>query len=348
MVAARRTHSRRPDVESFARIHTTGKVTTSQKKRVKDGFSGRTLLANTAVGVTLRGFITQLFGLQATHSSVIVLHLVAILVMMALRSYAHSNRNRRNHIADPHAVREYELDWLTKSLGGCFGWEVRHLPSHNNIEPTAGNPTSSLQPGVSQSALGLTPATPATRPAPPTFPPTGETSTEEPPIEPQAGLISPTESMPHIEMRIRTSLAELSDDRDLSSRTTVAALQEALEGTINDVFAKMNIKEEYQNKELFEWRVPVTAKQTVWEGKEELPGPDEEHEVSLSLTRKRDETGSLGDWVIDKSKREAIFCLWVLSLEIIHRTQARNNILRPKHIRLLGPATYALQVDYKL
>lgn len=161
--------------ESFARIHTTGKVTTSQKKRVKDGFSGKTLLANTAVGVTLLGFITQFFGLRATHSSVIVLQLVAILVMTALRSYAHSNRNHRNHIADPYAVREYELDWLAKSLGGCFSWQVRHLPSPIKTEPTAGNLASSLQPGVSQSALGLTPDT---GPAPPTIPPTGENSTD--------------------------------------------------------------------------------------------------------------------------------------------------------------------------
>lgn len=100
----------------------------------------------------------------------------------------------------------------------------------------------------------------------------------------------------------------------------------------------MNIEAEYQNKEFFEWRMPVTAKKTLWEGKEELPGPDEEHEASISLTRKRDETGSLGDWTIDTNKLEAIFT----------RTQARKYRLRPKHIRLLGPATYASQIDYKL
>lgn len=77
--------------ESFARIHAKGEVKTSHRTKGEAGeMIGRESLTTTAVLVTLLGFTTQFFGLRATHSSVIVLQLAAILVMTALRSYSHS------------------------------------------------------------------------------------------------------------------------------------------------------------------------------------------------------------------------------------------------------------------
>lgn len=367
--------------ESFARVHAKGEVKTSHKperKGSQDATVGRTALAATAVGVTLIGFITQFFGLRATHSSVIVLQLVAILVMTAFRSYIHSNRDRCNHIKDTDAVCEYELDWLAKRLGGCYSWNVRPLPSRalgdlsssgavitegtpeiNPIErsshptdPTekaeekdeidpAGSPSPDPSP-LPQPGLDSTGLKQDSRPAPSPVQVDGEMSHVEPPLEPQA------ESMPQIVMRIRASLTGLSDDWVLQSRKSIAMLQQAIEGTVNDVFAKMVIKAKYQKRELFEWRVPVTATQILWVNGAESQGPAEEHQVSLMLARQQDETGSLGDWTITTSELEAIFCLWVSSLTMFDRQQAQNDILRPKHIRLMGPATLTSPIDYKL
>lgn len=371
--------------ESFARIHAKGEVKTSHKperKGSQDATFGRTALAATAVGVTLLGFITQFFGLQATHSSVIVLQLVAILVMTAFRSYAHSSRDSHNDITDPDAVCEYELDWLAKRLGGCDSWTVRHLPTRapgglissdavngegtppinpidsstqptdlteraeekDEIEP-AGNPSPSPslsplpQQGLGRNSSGLKQNL---RPAPSPVQVAGEDSNGGAPLEPQG------ESMPQIVMGIRASLGGLSDDWVLKSRKTIAMLQQAIEGTVNDVFAKMLIKAEYQKWEFLEWRVPVTATQILWVNGEASQGLEEEHRVSLKLARKPDETGSLGDWTITTSELEAIFCLWVSSLTLFDRQQAQKDILRPKHIRLMGPVTLASPIDYKL
>lgn len=303
--------------ESFARIHASGTVTTSEKTKKQDEHRGKTLLANIAVGITLVGFITQYFGLRATHSSVIVLQLVAIVAMTALRSYPHSDRVGRNDMEDSDAVSEYELDWLAKRLGGCTSWEVSHIPSQpsgddvipagpavgentpadtspvnvtapstdlienavesEKMQSTAGNPSPVPQGGMGQDSSGPRPVHEIV-----------ENSNGKPPATPQVEPIPQEESIAQIVMRIRGSLAELSNDWILSSRKTVAALQEAIEGTLNDVFAKMDIKDEYRNELLFEWRVPVTAKHGI-------PEAFHEHEVSLKLTRQRDETDSLGD-----------------------------------------------------
>lgn len=84
----------------------------------------RAILLMLAILFTLFGFITQFFGLRATHSSVIVLQLAAILVMTAVRSWAHLKRDCKNDIRDPITIEGCELDWLAKQLTNCDRWEI--------------------------------------------------------------------------------------------------------------------------------------------------------------------------------------------------------------------------------
>lgn len=245
-------------------------------------------------------------------------------------------------------MRGYELDWVAKSLGGCSIWVVRHIPSHDPVNTIP----SRFQIGDSTpeaDAIDRVPSIDPVHPGSPSLgvgveeslliPVTGENSdATTPPLDPR------TKSVPEIVMEIRTSLAGLSDDWVLSSRKTVEVLLQAIEGTIRSVFANMDIKQEYQDSMLFEWRVPVAVQQNQTVGTGEL----QEHEVSLRLTRERDETGSFGDWSITSSELEAIFCLWVSSLAEFDRMQAQRGIPRPKHIRLLRPAPFASEIDYEL
>lgn len=328
--------------ESFARVDSQGKVYTSQKG--EDGKKERTALAATAVCVTLVGFIAQFFGLRATHSSVIVLQLGAILVMTGIRSYAHSRRDNNNDIEKPDMVKGYELDWLAKNLGGCSTWEVMSLYHSDSRDVPVQSETAS-KPGESGASelpraevrenSGFTPATRLISSE------SGKVGAgENPNTEPlQASR------MPQSTMSIRSSLAGLSIDWDLNSRKCVAVLKSAIQESMNDVFTKMELNQKNCNEPSFEWCIPVTARPKTREGAPLEPGQN--CAVSLILERKKDETGSWGEWGVKNEELEAVLCLWVSSLTEFDRKQAQNVEVRPKQIRLLGPATLASPIDYK-
>lgn len=296
----------------------------------------RTALAATAASVTLVGFIAQFFGLRATHSSVIVLQLGAILVMTGLRSYAHARRDSNNDIKEPDVVRGYELDWLAKNLGGCSTWEVGPFSRDGPVQSeTAYNGSKLGEIGALE--LPRTEArenpgpTPETRPIPsePGNVGAGENPNTAPATEP---LQAP--KMPQRAMMIRVSLAGLSIDWDLNSRKCVAVLQRAIEESMNDVFAKMELNQKNLNEPSFQWCIPVTARPKPRGGSTSELAQD--CEVSLILERKKDETGSWGEWEVKNKELEAVLCLWASSLTGFDRMQAQNNKVRPKQIRLLG------------
>ncbi|KAH0605607.1 uncharacterized protein H6S33_004829 [Morchella sextelata] len=78
-----------------------------------------------SVGLTLVGFVSQFVALRAMHATVTVVQLGAILIMTAIRSCAHIQRNDKNDILDPLQVEGHELEWLAKDLHGCTAWEVQ-------------------------------------------------------------------------------------------------------------------------------------------------------------------------------------------------------------------------------
>lgn len=96
----------------------------ASNKRKEEGNDARSALLLVAITLTLFGFITQFFGLRATHSSVIVLQLAAILLMTAVRSWAHLKLESKNDIINPIAIEGCELDWLAKRLTNCTSWEI--------------------------------------------------------------------------------------------------------------------------------------------------------------------------------------------------------------------------------
>lgn len=304
------------EFESFARVsteHSPGIIHTSQKVETN---GARTALVTTAVCITLLGFIAQFFGLRATHSSVIVFQLCAILFMTGLRSYAHLDRENHNHITKPDMVKGYELDWLAKNLKNCSTWKVVIVP----YQVPKDSPTE-------PQAIRTSPSQPA------------EADEKQ---DPALAAECAVELMPVAVMRTRARLARLSGDWDLESRKKVAVLQSAIEGTMNDVFANMKLKKDGNGGSSFEWDVPVRARLND-DGRQA-----QNCEVKLTLTREKDETGSWGGWKADKSELEAILCLWVSSLAEFDRKQAKESRLRLKQVRLLGPATLATAIDYKL
>lgn len=303
------------EFESFARVSAVcspGVIHTSQKAKT----DGRTALVATAVCITLLGFIAQFFGLRATHSSVIVLQLCAILLMTALRSYAHVDRENHNHITQPDMVKGYELDWLAKNLKHCSTWKVVIVPRRVSKD----SPTE-------PKAIRTSPSQPA------------EADEKR---DPALAAECAVELMPVVVMRTRARLARLSGDWDLESRKKVAVLQSAIEGTMNDVFANMKLKEDRNSESLFEWGLPVRARPS------DNGGLAENCEVKLTLTREKDETGSWGGWKADESELEAILCLWVSSLAEFDRKKAKKGNLRLKQVRLLGPASIATEIYCKL
>lgn len=99
-------------------------ITTSHKREGHNA-PARSALVILGVTITLLSFITQFFGLRATLSSVIVLQLGAILVMTAVRSWAHLKLESKNNIDRPLKADGSELDWLAKDLTNCDSWEIR-------------------------------------------------------------------------------------------------------------------------------------------------------------------------------------------------------------------------------
>ncbi|KAI5850265.1 ankyrin repeat-containing domain protein [Morchella snyderi] len=125
--------------ESFARKTSGKKIITSHKIEERKILS---FLVTVGVGATLVGFIAQFVAMRAMHSSVTAAQLGAILVMTAIRSCAHIQRESKNDIKEPDNVEGHELDWLAKDLKGCKTWMVISGPE--SPIPPQSNPPSTL------------------------------------------------------------------------------------------------------------------------------------------------------------------------------------------------------------
>lgn len=105
--------------EPFARIRPNSDINTSWKSD-----RGQQLLVSLAVGTSLSGFVLQFVGLRALHPSVIVAQLGVTLIMTAIRSCAHIQRDDTNDIKKDNEMAGNELDWLAKRLAKCESWTV--------------------------------------------------------------------------------------------------------------------------------------------------------------------------------------------------------------------------------
>jgi hypothetical protein len=86
-------------------------------------------LVQLGVGFTISGYIVQIVGFRATHSSVTLAQFAGTLLMTALRSWV-----RRGLSEDPE-IRELpngrEQDWLAMHLADCDKWSL-----HVGFKPT--------------------------------------------------------------------------------------------------------------------------------------------------------------------------------------------------------------------
>lgn len=137
----------------------------------QDNGKSRKELVIVAVVFTLLGFIAQLVGLRAAHSSVTVMQIAAILLVTVFRSSAHFKRNKRNIIEKPQLVEGFELDWLAKYLGGISDWKVDTslIPAASQqpgTRPVTAAPAASGQPGsLLATGVSATPQQSGSRPA---------------------------------------------------------------------------------------------------------------------------------------------------------------------------------------
>lgn len=109
--------------ESFARSTTHNEVITSWKSKTL-----KRSLVTISVSAALIGFITQFVAFRAMHATVTVAQLGAVLIMTAIRSLAHIEREDKNDIKEPAEVEGHELDWLATSIHQCQSWEVVSVP----------------------------------------------------------------------------------------------------------------------------------------------------------------------------------------------------------------------------
>lgn len=131
---------------SFARLCPATTIMTSHKSETE-----RNTLVIVAVSTALFGFIAQFVGLRALHATVTITQLGAVLIMTALRSLAHMQRQDKNDIQNPDQVSGYELDWLAKRLNQCDAWEV----ASGFSEPLTSKKTSNLAMDVVRSRARL-------------------------------------------------------------------------------------------------------------------------------------------------------------------------------------------------
>lgn len=110
--------------ESFARRTVHNEVITSWRSKTL-----KRSLVTIGVSAALIAFITQFVALRAMHATVTVAQLGAVLIMTAIRSLAHIERENKNDIQEPVEVEGHELDWLAKSIHQCQSWEVVSVPN---------------------------------------------------------------------------------------------------------------------------------------------------------------------------------------------------------------------------
>lgn len=139
------------------------------------------------------------------HPSITVAQLGAILIMTALRSCAHIQRESRNDIKKPDEVEGYELDWLAKDLKRC---EASEIMAGLDI-PSADNPFWDDEVHSSSPAMAV--------------------------------------------MKIRARLAILSSDWKLENRMKVEVLQNAIEETMDEIFAKMALDDGFREIGELKW-----------------------------------------------------------------------------------------------
>lgn len=140
-------------------------------------------------------------------------------------------------------------------------------------------------------------------------------------------------------VRSRARLIALSEHWGLENRSKVLALKGAIEGTINHAFAQVTIRESSREKNEFQWSLPVAV---------ESKGERSIFPVTLSLKRKKDDSGSWGPWGAEANELEAVLYLWISSLTETKRERAQARKPTLAKLRLLGPATDESRADYKL
>jgi ankyrin repeat protein len=159
------------EFEAFAQSSKDEIISSYREERGVNRGVNRKALVFVAITFTLLGFIAQLVGLRAAHSSVTVMQMAAIIIVTVFRSSAHFKRDKGNIIKKPQLVEGFELDWLAKYLGGIADWRVdtSAIPAASQqpgTRPVTAAPAASGQPG-SLSATGVppTPRQPGSQPA---------------------------------------------------------------------------------------------------------------------------------------------------------------------------------------
>lgn len=310
--------------ESFARCQGSSEIITSSKSQRVNGTS----LALVSVGFSLVGFVAQFIALRAMHATVTVAQLGAVLVMTAIRSCAHIQRERRNDIDDPQGVEGHELDWLAKRVHGCVTWEIAVRPGRGaGGAGGAGANTTVL--GAAQN-VSLSPQRMAflgwvaNLTQKPHLPP--------PSSSPAGGTVDPAIAV----MRTRARLAELSKDWALQLRDPVARLQTTLDQTMNEIYATTMLTDGWKTKELFQWSLPVQVRLN--------DRSTARFDLELTMTRDRDQNRQWRSWVSTASDLEAVMSLWMSSITD-ESAAAPDPILNMVY---LGLATPEAVKDYQL
>lgn len=130
-------------------------------------------------------------------------------------------------------------------------------------------------------------------------------------------------------MIARARLAGLSPKWPSRNRNRALNLQNAIQNTMNYVFANMKLKDNWPTKGSFEWSVPVTTTSTT--------------QVSVHMTRTMDENNHYTPWTVVVDQLEAMICLWASSLGGHVRDGQQLT-----YIRLLGPVTEHSEPDHEL
>lgn len=306
--------------ESFARCTASNEITTSNKSTR----TGRTSLVLLSVGFALVGFVAQFIALRAMHATVTVVQLGAVLVMTAIRSCAHIQRDGKNDIEHPEQVEGHELDWLAKNLHACVGWEVVAGPVMQEAEENENTPLLGAARSISPkpgrwSFLGRV----ANRDQKASLSPPGSSNSSINTIDLAITV-----------MRTRAHLAELSKDWVLQLRDTVARLQRTLDLTMNEIYGTITLNDGWKSKDSFQWSLPVKVQLS--------DGSTKQLFARLTMTRDRDQNEQWRPWVSKRCDLEAVMSLWVSTLA------EENRVRGPvKNVRYLGLATPEAVKDYR-
>lgn len=338
-----------------------------------------------AVLFTLLGFIAQLVGLRAAHSSITVVQIAAILLVTVFRCSAHFKRNKENIIENPQLVEGFELDWLAKYLGGISDWKVdtSAIPvasQQPGTRPVTAAPAASAQPGSllatgvpatsrqsgSRPATGVPPV-PVLKPGlqPATVTPVGSQQHESRPptaiLPARTEFISASDYSRGIQrdegtgptlkytaqkaLEVRSRLAELSVEWNIDLRKSVKTLKTAIEMTMNDVYSKMTLKEERLKRSRSSFSWQVPV---IVKNKGSSPAVGVHKWIEINLTRQTNELDGCSDWKVDECMLEAVLGLWLSSLIEENRNMEENGDKALKNIWHIGPATDAFRREHRV